>query len=83
MTTTEPRPTSARPTSPPWPAERILFALAGAMTLLSVSLAVAVSPWFLILTTFVGVNQLLYVTVHACPASLVLARLGRRPTCEW
>jgi hypothetical protein len=61
----------------------VLFALAGSMTLLSVLLAVAVSPWFLLLTAFVGVNQWLYVTFGACPASLVLSRLGVRRTCNW
>jgi hypothetical protein len=59
---------------PTWPLERILFALAGTMTLISVTLAVAVSPWFLLLTAFVGVNQWLYVLVGACPASIVLRR---------
>jgi hypothetical protein len=58
-----------------WPLERILFALAGTMTLLSALLAVLVSPWALLLTAFVGVNQWLYVVVGACPASLVLERL--------
>ena len=58
-----------------WPTTRILFALAGTMTLLSVLLSVTVSPWFLLLTAFVGVNQLVYVTVGACPASLVVDRL--------
>jgi hypothetical protein len=53
------------------------------MTLLSALLAVLVSPWFLLLTAFVGVNQWLYVTVHGCPASLVLARFGRGSSCEW
>ena len=52
----------------------MLFALAGTMTLLSVALAVFASPWFLLLTAFVGVNQWLYVTVGDCPASLVLSR---------
>ena len=66
-----------------WPLERILFALAGTMTLLSVLLAALVSPWFLLLTAFVGVNQWLYVVVHACPASLVLGQCGRPPTCDW
>ena len=66
-----------------WPAERVLFALAGSMTLLSALLAALVSPWFLLLTAFVGVNQWLYVTVHGCPASVVLARLGLRATCKW
>jgi hypothetical protein len=58
-----------------WPLERVLFALAGSVTLLSVLLAAVVSPWFLLLTAFVGVNQWLYVLVGACPASLVLGRL--------
>jgi hypothetical protein len=39
-----------------WPLERVLFALAGTVTLLSAALAAAVSPWFLLLTAFVGVN---------------------------
>jgi hypothetical protein len=64
-----------------WPLERVLFALAGTMTLLSVLLAVTVSPWFLLLTAFVGVNQWLYVVAGACPASLVLKRVfGLRST---
>ena len=58
-----------------WPLERVLFALAGTMTLLSVVLALLVSPWFLALTAFVGVNQWLYVILGACPASLVLGRV--------
>ncbi len=60
-----------------WPLERALFALAGTMTLVSAALAALVSPWFLLLTAFVGVNQWLYVAVGACPASLVLTRLLR------
>lgn len=66
-----------------WPLERVLFALAGTMTLLSALLAAVVSPWFLLLTAFVGINQWLYVTLGACPASLVLRRLGVSPRCEW
>jgi len=61
-----------------WPLERSLFAIAGTVTLVSVALAAAVSPWFLILTALVGVNQWLYVLFGACPASLVLNRLGQR-----
>ena len=58
-----------------WPLERVLFALAGTMTLISAALAAIVSPWFLLLTAFVGINQWLYVAAGACPASLVLTRL--------
>ena len=57
-----------------WPLERVLFALAGSMTLLSVLLTMLVSPWFLVLAAFVGVNQWLFVGVGSCPASLVLER---------
>ena len=57
-----------------WPLERVLFALAGTVVLISALLAAAVSPWFLLLTAFVGVNQWLYVLAGVCPASLVLRR---------
>jgi len=66
-----------------WPLERALFAMAGTVTLLSAALAVAISPWFLLLTIFVGVNQWLYVIVGACPVSLVLTRVfGLRSATE-
>lgn len=57
-----------------WPLERVLFALAGTVTLISALLAATVSGWFLLLTAFVGVNQWLYVVLGACPASVVLRR---------
>jgi hypothetical protein len=57
-----------------WPLERVLFALAGSMTLLSVLLTVLVTPWFLLLTVFVGLNQWLFVGAGLCPASLLLER---------
>ena len=59
-----------------WPLERVLFALAGTVTLVSALLAALVSPWFLLLTVFVGANQWLYVTIGGCPASLVLERVA-------
>ena len=57
-----------------WPLERVHFALAGSMTLASALLATLVSPWFLLLTGFVGLNQWLFVGTGACPASLLLER---------
>lgn len=63
-----------------WPLERALFAIAGTVTLLSALLAATLSPWFLLLTAFVGVNQWLYVVAGACPVSVVLAYVfGLRP----
>jgi hypothetical protein len=58
-----------------WPLERVLFAMAGTMTLVTVALAAFVSPWWLLLTAFVGVSQLTYVAVGHCPASFVIERL--------
>jgi len=66
-----------------WPLERVLFAMAGTMSLVSALLAALVSPWFLILTAFVGLNQWLYVTLRACPASMVLKRFGKSAQCQW
>ena len=66
-----------------WPLERVLFALAGTITLTSALLAATISPWFLLLTAFVGVNQWLYVTVGACPVSLILQRLLGIDSCRF
>ena len=65
-----------------WPLERVLFALAGSLTLLSVLLALLASPWFLLLAAFVGLNQWLFVAVGACPASLVLERVAGIDRCR-
>ena len=53
------------------------------MTLLSAALSAFVSPWFLVLTVFVGLNQWMYVTLRGCPASLLLKRFGISPQCRW
>ncbi|MDO8391519.1 MAG: DUF2892 domain-containing protein [Actinomycetota bacterium] len=74
---------STTPTTTRWPLERVLFALAGTMTLLSAVLAATVSPWFLVLTAFVGLNQWMYVSLRSCPASLVLKHFGVTPQCKW
>ena len=65
-----------------WPLERVLFALAGSMTLLSVLLSALLSPWFLLLAAFVGLNQWLFVGVGYCPASLVLEHIGIERGCR-
>jgi hypothetical protein len=57
-----------------WPLERVLFALARSVTLLSVLLGALISPWFLVVTAFVGVNHCLYVMAGASPASFMLKR---------
>jgi hypothetical protein len=57
-----------------WPLERVLFAIAGSVVLISVLLSVLVSEWFLLLTAFVGINQWLFVLFGDCPMSLILTR---------
>ena len=59
-----------------WPVQRILFLLAGAVTLTGVVLGVSVSAWFLLLPVLTGLNQLLFVAVGWCPMSLLLRRFG-------
>jgi hypothetical protein len=60
-----------------WPLERVLFALAGTVTLVAAALGALVSKWFLLLAVLVGVNQWLYVLFGACPASIVVRRTCR------
>jgi hypothetical protein len=60
-----------------WPTTRILFALAGTVTLLSVALAATISGWWLLLAAAVGINQLLYVVAGTCPASALIDRARR------
>jgi hypothetical protein len=57
-----------------WPLERVLFAMAGTVSLVAAVLSAFVSPWFLLLVGFVAINQLLYVRFAACGASLILSR---------
>ena len=65
-----------------WPLERVLFLLAGTVTLASAALAALISSWFLLLTAFVALSQLAYVAFGACPASVVLTRaFGFRKGC--
>lgn len=58
-----------------WPLERVLFAMAGTVTLLAAVLTLAVSEWFVLLAAFAGLNQWLFVAFGDCPASLVLTRV--------
>ena len=50
--------------------------LAGSMTLLGLGLSVLVSPWFLAIVGFVGLNLIQSSFTDACPAEKLL------PGCE-
>jgi hypothetical protein len=56
--------------------ENLIRILAGAMTLLSVALTHFVSPWWLLLTCFVGLNLIQSAFTGFCPPTLVLRKLG-------
>jgi len=56
--------------------EKIIRVLAGSMILISVSLAHFISPWWLLMTCFVGVNLIQSAFTGFCPAGIVLKKLG-------
>ena len=56
--------------------ERGLRLLAGLMVLLSLSLAHWFSPWWLLLTAFVGLNLLQSAFTNWCPAMMILRAIG-------
>ena len=56
--------------------ERAVVAFAGVMILISVALTQLVSPWWWLLTTFVGLNLLQSSFTGFCPAAMVMRRLG-------
>ncbi|ABL72759.1 MULTISPECIES: YgaP family membrane protein [Paracoccus] len=63
--------------------DRSVLAFAGFMVLLSVALTVWVSPWFVWLTVFVGLNLLQSAFTGFCPAAMVLRKLGIKPGCAF
>ncbi len=56
--------------------ERALRLIAGTFVLVSVILAYAVSPWWLLLTAFVGLNLLQSGLTNWCPMVWILEKAG-------
>jgi hypothetical protein len=63
--------------------DRFVLAFAGSVVLLSVALVHFVSPWWLLLTLFVGANLLQVAFTRFCPLAMVLAKLGVKPGCAF
>lgn len=59
--------------------DRIVMAFAGAMVLLSVTLAYFLSPWWLLLAAFVGLNLFQAAFTGFCPLAMMLKRFGVKP----
>ena len=56
--------------------DRMVLAFAGSMILLSVALVHFHSPWWLLLTCFVGLNLIQSAFTGFCPLELILRKLG-------
>lgn len=63
--------------------DRAVMAFAGLMILASVALAYFLSPWWLLLTVFVGLNLLQASFTGFCPAAMVLGKLGVKSGCAF
>jgi hypothetical protein len=56
--------------------DRAIFAFAGGLILASLALGYSVSPYWLLLTAFVGANLLQASVTGFCPAAIVFRKLG-------
>ncbi len=56
--------------------DRAVLAFAGSVVIVSLALAHFISPWWLLLTLFVGLNLLQASFTGFCPLAMVLRRLG-------
>lgn len=63
--------------------DRTVMAFAGVMVLASLALAHFVSPLWLWLTAFVGLNLLQASITGFCPAARVFRKLGLAPGCAF
>ncbi len=59
--------------------DRTVLAFAGTMVLLSLALGLLVSPWWFLLTGFVGLNLFQSAFTGFCPLATVLKKMGRPP----
>lgn len=59
--------------------DRMVFAFAGVMILLSLALSYLFSPWWLLLAAFVGLNMFQSAFTGFCPLALLLKKFGVSP----
>lgn len=58
--------------------DRAVMMFAGFVILGSLALGVIVSPWWFLLTAFVGLNLIQASVTGFCPAAMIFKRLGVR-----
>ena len=59
--------------------DRAVMAFAGSVVLISLLLSQLVSPWWLLLTAFVGLNLLQASFTGFCPLAMLLRKFGLAP----
>jgi hypothetical protein len=63
--------------------ERMVMRFAGSVVIASVLLGYFVSPWWLLLTLFVGANLLQSSFTGFCPLAMILRRFGLKSGCAF
>ena len=63
--------------------DRVMFAFAGTMVLLSVVLTQFVHPGFVWFTVFIGANLLQSAFTGFCPAAKIFAKFGIKSGCAF
>ena len=59
--------------------DRAVFVFAGLVVLTGLALAHYVSPWWMLLSAFAGLNMIQAAFTGFCPAAMVFKRLGVKP----
>jgi hypothetical protein len=63
--------------------DRVVLAFAGLMVLTSLALAWFVSPYWMLLGAFVGLNLFQSAFTGFCPLAILLRRVGLQPGCAF
>ncbi len=63
--------------------DRFVFAFAGTMIMVSLTLSQIFHPYWLFMTAFVGLNMFQAAFTRFCPLAIVLKKLGAEPGCAF
>ena len=63
--------------------DRAVLSFAGAVVLLGLALGHFVSPWWLLLTAFAGLNMIQASFTGFCPAAMAFKALGVKAGCAF
>ncbi len=63
--------------------DRAVLVFAGIVVLVSLALAWIVSPYWVLLTAFAGLNMLQAAFTGFCPAAIVFRKLGLKGGCAF